>query len=492
MKHGGATQPAERQPARHDGPRGTTDASGAAATETRKGAASSLHRALLITAAAALIPGIAHIRAGRTRTGGVMIACCWPLLAAAAIVIVRHRESLLFELAVRPGALAICTTVAIIMAIVWAAVICRSYLLVRPRSLSRPRAITGTITVTIMCLVVAMPPLFVARVTYLQRDLVTSVFSAETMPAGPAAGGARGPGSGSALPRRLNILLMGGDADVGRPGVRTDSLTLASIDTATGATVLLSLPRNLQHVPVWAGRHRLKFPREELLNEVYEYGLAHSRALDPLRQDSSRAARSQRGAKVRNAGAELLKRTVGHILGLPVAYYGMVDMRSFRRLVDAMGGLRVCIAHTVPVPRLPTGALRPGCRTLTGKEALWYGRSRTGSSDFSRMSRQKCLLWAIAKQARPATVLRRFRQLAEVFKYSVNTDIPRSLLPPLIALSGKVRHAGIASIQFMPPLISTGRPDYTKIRALAQTAVHQSSRATPKARGLHMLNKTCT
>jgi LCP family protein required for cell wall assembly len=246
---------------------------------------------------------------------------------------------------------------------------------------------------------------------------------------------------------------------------------------------------------VWAGRHRLKFPREELLNAVYEYGLAHPHALDELPQSSARAARAQRGASsavVRNTGAELLKRTVGHILGSPVAYYGMVDMRSFRQLVDAMGGLRICVADKVLVPRLPTGALRPGCRTLTGEQALWYGRSRTGSSDFSRMSRQKCLLWAIAKQARPTTVLRRFQRLAEVFKYSVNTDIPRGLLAPLVALSGKVRDAQITSIQFKPPLISTGRPDYAEIRRLAQAAVHNSGRANPKAHGLHNLNTTCT
>lgn len=469
MNPEGPDQPAGRRPARCEGP------------------ATSLHRALLITAATALIPGLAHVRAGRTRPGGTLIAGGALLVTAAAIVVFRCRESLLFELAVRPGWLAMCTAVAIIAAIAWVALLCRSYLLVRPRTLSRPRAITGATAVTIMCLVTATPPLLVARLTYLQRGLVTSVFSAEMEPTGPAAAAAGEPGSAPSLrslPRRLNILLIGGDADVGRPGVRTDSLTLASIDTLTGGTVLLSLPRNLQHVPVWAGRHRLKFPREELLNEVYEYGRAHPRALDP-------PLRSRRG-KVRNAGAELVKRTVGHVLGLPVAYYGMVDMRSFRQLVDAMGGLRICVDHTVPVPRLPTGALHPGCRTLTGKEALWYGRSRTGSSDFSRMGRQKCLLWAIAKQARPATVLRRFQRLAKVFRYSVNTDLPRRLLPSLVALSGRVRDARITSIQFIPPLISTGRPDYAKIRTLARAAVRESGSPAPRVKDLNTLNTTCT
>ncbi|MFD2350645.1 hypothetical protein ACFSTC_16920 [Nonomuraea ferruginea] len=46
----------------------------------------------------------------------------------------------------------------------------------------------------------------------------------------------------------MNILLLGGDADDHRPGVRTDSMHLASVDVKTGNTVLFSLPRNLENV----------------------------------------------------------------------------------------------------------------------------------------------------------------------------------------------------------------------------------------------------
>jgi LCP family protein required for cell wall assembly len=466
---------------------------------------SSLRRALLVSAAAALVPGIAHLFAGRTRTGVAMIAGWGLLVSGGTFAAVRHRDALL-ELAVRPGSLAACVAVAVIAAIVWAALIGWSYLLVRPALLTWRLEVVGVLAVAGMCLVAAAPPLMIARYAYLQRDMVTSVFTTDTVPiAGSRRGRAHesGAGGAQALPRRLNILLLGGDADVGRPGLRTDSMTLASIDTATGTTTLLSVPRNLQHVPVWGGRHRVRFPQGELLNEVYEFGLAHPRVLDAPhggrragragRDEPSRHAAAAGRTSVRNTGAELLKRTVGHILGMPVAYYGMVDMRSFRQLVDAVGGVRVCVRYTVPVPRqqVPAGVLRPGCQMLTGREALWYGRSRTGSDDFSRMARQKCLMWALARQASPLTVLRRFRQLAHIFKYSVNTDIPRGLLPSLVALSGKVRRARITSIQFVPPLISTGHPDYAKIRWLARAAVGESARTTPRAPHMRLLNETC-
>ncbi|MFV2177463.1 LCP family protein [Actinomadura sp. LOL_011] len=135
------------------------------------------------------------------------------------------------------------------------------------------------------------------------------------------------------------------------------------------------------------------------------------------------------------------KRTVSHILGMPVPYYVMVDMRSFREVVDAVGGVRVCVNGPVPVPgsRIPAGALPHGCRTLAGREALWYGRSRTGGGDYVRMGRQKCLLWALARQAGPLTVLRGFQRLTEVFRESVGTDVPQRLLPDLVDLSAKIR-----------------------------------------------------
>jgi LCP family protein required for cell wall assembly len=443
--------------------------------------AASIREALVVTAVSALIPGLAHVRAGRTRTGAGMIIGCCLAVTGGTIALARHRATLL-ETAVRPGRLTLCAAAAAVLALAWAVLLIRSYALVRPAAPSAARATAGAAGVAVLCLLATAPPLAVARYAYVQRDLLNSMFAA-----GPALGTAPPAGDGrtsaaerpATLPPRLNLLLLGADADVGRPGLRTDSITVASIDTRTGETTLLSLPRNLQNVPVWSGRRELRYPGAALLNEVYLYGLAHPRALS--------------GPPVRNPGAELLKRTVGRILGLPVSYYGMVDMRSFRQIVDAIGGVRVCIRSAVSVPRqqVPAGIIPAGCRKLSGREALWYGRSRTDSSDFTRMGRQKCLMWAIAQQASPLTILRNFQRLARVFKYSVSTDIPRDLLPGLIALSGKVKDARVSSIQFIPPLVSTGRPDYVKIRTLAHAAIVDSGRREAHKGNRYGLRTTC-
>ncbi|HLV71142.1 MAG TPA: LCP family protein [Vulgatibacteraceae bacterium] len=442
-----------------------------------------LAAALLAAAVSPVLPGVAHLRAGRVRLGAALLGVQAVLLTAVAIA-AGHGRSLVLELSVRPGWLLAVAVGSVVLAGLWAALIIHSYAVLVPEDLSPPLRLAGAAAVSVLCLLAVVPPVTVAHFGRLQRDLVTGTFAEEG-----GAGAAARPGRPSAPPGgdpwaripRLNVLLIGGDADVGRPGIRTDSMTLASIDTRTGNTVLLSLPRNLQNVPVWSGRKRIAFPDEELLNAVYETGRERPQVLAG-------------GGRVRDPGAELLKRTVGHILGQPVPYYAMVDMRSFRQIVDAVGGVRVCVAKPIPVPRqqVPAGVLKPGCRRLSGREALWYGRSRTGSSDYARMSRQKCLIWALARQAGPLTVLRSFERLSGVFKRSVSTDVPRRLLPPLVDLAAKIRNAEITSLQFVPPVISTGRPDYGKIRRMAGKAIRDSESGSHGTSGLHILSNSCT
>ena len=54
-----------------------------------------------------------------------------------------------------------------------------------------------------------------------------------------------------------------GDGGEGRDGVRTDTVIVASIATATGDMTLFSLPRNLEDLP---------FPADSPLAEVYPDG----------------------------------------------------------------------------------------------------------------------------------------------------------------------------------------------------------------------------
>jgi hypothetical protein len=202
-----------------------------------------------------------------------------------------------------------------------------------------------------------------------------------------------------------------------------------------------------------------------LLNEVYQWGEDHPEIAPRLPE--------------RKRGIALLKNTVGGILGLDVDYYVMVDMKGFKQIIDAMGGVVVTIRTDIPYG-LEGGVLRAGTRRLDGEKALWYGRSRSDSDDYVRMGRQKCLLNAVAQQAEPMSVLRGFERIADAAKRYVSTDVPQSLLPALLELSEKVKGTHIRSLQFVPPLISTADPDWYFIeRKVRQVIRSERARPTP-------------
>jgi LCP family protein required for cell wall assembly len=427
-----------------------------------------LARALALTVASALLWGVAHLRSGHRIIGGILLGA-FVLLAAGAAVAGTFFRADLVALAVQPTWLSYIAGGILALGLLWVTIVIRSYQLVRPDALSLGGRMAGTLAVTVLCFAVAVPVSWGAYSTYVFRDALTGIFQA---------GGGNGrtvdtedPWNGQS---RVNVLLLGGDAASNRQGVRTDSMTLASVDTKTGDTVLLSLPRNLESFPMPPGPARDRFPygftgdgagTPGLLNEVFQYAEEHPDLVP--------------GARKNQRGPELLKSTISGILGQPVDYHILVDMFGFADIIDAMGGVRLKI--TQPIPYGQRGEiLQAGDRVLKGKEALWYGRSRTMSDDYTRMGRQKCLLGAIAKQADPQTVLTKFDKLAAATKNAISTDIPQELLPAFVSLSGKVKDgARIDSLQFVPPLIHTGNPDFKLIHKLTAKAVAGEREATP-------------
>ncbi|MEU9024282.1 LCP family protein [Actinomadura sp. NPDC048394] len=440
-------------------------------------AAGGLPRALALTLASAFVWGVAHLAAGRRVAGGLLLGL-WLVVAATVAVTVTVYRSSLVHLAVRPDELQSLAGGIVVLGVVWIAVVIRSYMVVSPARPSISARALGAAAVAVMCFAVAVPVAWGAHSTYVYRDALTSIFRT---------GSQNGRQIDTSDPwdgePRVNILLLGGDSAADRTGVRTDSMTLASVDTKTGDTVLLSLPRNLEKFQMPPGPARDRFPygftgdgpeNPGLLNEVYEYAENHPDVVP--------------GVPKNRRGPELLKATIAGILGQRVDYYILVDMFGFADIVDAMGGVKIRVTEPIPYG-LRGQVLQPGYRTLKGKEALWYGRSRTDSDDYVRMGRQKCLMRAIAQQADPQTVLTSFDKLAAAAKRTLSTDIPQELLPALIKLSGKVKDgAQINSLQFVPPLINSGNPDFALIRRLAAKAVspeqaHASTSASPSPTG---------
>lgn len=360
-------------------------------------------------------------------------------------------------MAFKPWLLGILQGAAVIVGALWAGVVMHAFWLTRPRKITSPRRGIAIALALVLCLGIFAPFGVASRYAAVQRDLVTSMFpdSKEHGPEG-----------------RMNILLIGGDAGADRTGTRTDTMIVASIDLATGRTALIGLPRNLQYVPMPGDKLQKRFPNgfNDLLNAVYGYGEMHPDAVPGEGRP----------------GPELLKKTVGGVVDLPIHYYLLVNLKGFTKIIDALGGVTVTVQDRLPIgggTHRITGYVEPGRRKLGGKEALWYARSRAASSDYDRMTRQRCLLGALTEQADPATVLARYQQLAEASKELFETDIPRNVLGELTSVAEKAKRHRLKSITFVPPMIDTADPDWDLIERKTVKTIRASMKDRKRPRG---------
>jgi polyisoprenyl-teichoic acid--peptidoglycan teichoic acid transferase len=410
-------------------------------------------RPLFAALLSCLLPGAGQLYLGRRRRGWAMVAVTVGCLAMAAGLL--SEPTALSRMAVRPGALLALLVADVGLLAFRAVAVVDAYLLASggrtlttPRQLRRSAAagLAGILALT------AAPHAAAAFYDLQAYDLLTTVFSGSD-PGWKASG--RGGGSGSnlvtAIPGRLTVLLLGGDAGPDRQGLRTDTMMVASIELKTGKAALFGLPRNLVRAPLppgpaadfFGGRG---FPRP--LNELYAFAELERRDLFPAG---------------RRPGVLAVAGVAETMLGLPIDHYALVDLKGFVDVVDALGGVWVEVKKPirVEVDRLGTGGpqpayvMQPGRRKMGGFTALAYARSRKTTSDYDRMQRQRCLLGSLAAQTDPAEVLRAFPRLVHVVKRSVATDIPANRLPALLEAVGGNR-AHVSTVGFTPPTYTVG------------------------------------
>jgi polyisoprenyl-teichoic acid--peptidoglycan teichoic acid transferase len=182
-----------------------------------------------------------------------------------------------------------------------------------------------------------------------------------------------------------------------------------------------------------------------------------------------------------------MKQTISRLLGIRIDYYALVDLLGFADMVDALGGVDIHVKErlvdevTRPAwgePK-PTIDVQPG-RTyhFFGREALAYVRSRKASNDYTRMTRQRCFLSALARQLDPISVLRHFGSLAETVEASVRTDVPLARVPDLMKLARGIEPQRTLTQTFGVEYILRRRaadrfplPNVPKIRATVRDAI---------------------
>jgi polyisoprenyl-teichoic acid--peptidoglycan teichoic acid transferase len=425
-----------------------------------------LRRGLTFLGMTLLLPGSAQVAAGNRRVGQIALRI-WGGILAVAIV------AAIFALLWPGGAVTVFTygpvlrliqVAMVVGGIGWIFLLLDAWRISQPPDLGRWYRLGFTLLNLAVIGSIVTGLVASASMVSAQRDLVSSVFA--------------GGGDQVIKKGRYNILLMGGDAGKGRVGLRPDSMTVASVDAETGRTVLIGLPRNMERVP-FPDRSPLHavFPkgfyckdRSCMLNAVYTYATNH-RNLYP---------------GVKNPGAQATKEAIEGATGLEINYWVVVDLKGFEALVDAVGGITMDVYRRVPIGGGHAklyGYVEAGRnRHLDGREAMWFARSRSDSSDYDRMVRQKCVMNAMLNQLDPFTVLTNFNKIAAAGKEIMATNIPTSKITDLLDLALAAKKVPVSSVNFVPPLINPAKPDIALIRSTVATKLAASGEGEPTSK----------
>ncbi len=422
-----------------------------------------LRRGLTFLAMTLLLPGSAQLAAGNKRVGRTALrvwAGLWAAVLLFGLLVLVWRGAAIGLIA-WPPTLRILQVALIMLAIGWGLLLMDAWRISRPPELARAHRLGFAVLNLALVALVAGALVSGSSIVSAQHDLVSTVFA--------------GGGDTHKKAGRFNILLLGGDAGADRVGLRPDSLTVASIDADSGRTVLFSLPRNLEDVP---------FPASSPLHAVYPNGYTcadHSCLLNSIYTLGVQHKKLYPG--VRDPGAKATKEAVEAVTGLQINYYALIDLKGFQALVDAVGGVRMDINKPIPIGGGSTQVksyIKPGKNVhLDGYHALWFARSRHGSSDYERMVRQKCVMSAMLNQLDPVTVLTKFNGIAAAGKQIVATDVPPSDINTLMELAAKARKLPISSVAFVPPLTYPGSPNFDVIRQTVETRV-EAAEATDR------------
>ncbi len=425
----------------------------------------------------AVLPGTAYLLARRFRLGSLVTTISLAVYGAAAYVGLKRRDDviawaldpdLLLWMVAGLGAVALC----------WVAVLVTSYKMLRPLAARPASRLFGAVVIGLVCFGMASSTALGAQTLMAQRSLVRKVFGNEKSQTRPTITNTKD--VWAQLPR-LNLLLLGADDGEGRDGTRTDTVMVASIDTKTGDTALISLTRNWMRMP---------FPKDSPLYKIYPTGFWDPNGpkeqsnfyLDAMYRKVPELHRGILGPSD-NEGADVLKLSVGEALGLQLHYYVQINLAGFEQLVEALGGITVNINYPVPVGGNddknipPSRYLEPGPqRKLNGTDALWFarGRYRVPGADVARQARQRCTIQAIVERATPQNILANYQSIAKAGEQLIRTDVPEDLLRHFITLGQKVKSAKITNIDLDKKRnYPNGRnPNYAAMRTLVHTALN--------------------
>lgn len=159
-------------------------------------------------------------------------------------------------------------------------------------------------------------------------------------------------------------------------------------------------------------------------------------------------------------GPTLLVQTVEQLTGLTVDHYAEVGMGAVEQMVDAVGGVEVCLNYDVvdPDSGLVWDTSQGECQTVDGEKALAYSRMRKSdpTGDIGRALRQRAVISAVVSKAASTDTLFSISQqnkLVDAGTHALTVD-PGTGTMDLASMMRAFRSASGAQLTGAPPIVS--------------------------------------
>ncbi len=249
--------------------------------------------------------------------------------------------------------------------------------------------------------------------------------------------------------QQVNILLLGRGGYENDAPYLTDSIMAVTIDPTSNRVMLASIPRDLVvHMNLQSPSSRTWTNK---INAAYEV---------PYTNIICCVAPQYAG---HDAGGLAAEHEVGKVTGLTFDKYIAVDFVAFRDMVDALGGVDVCLTTNLDDISYPdySGGYHPihfkaGCQHLSGEQALEVARSRHASepqqaSDFGRARRQQDIMQAIKKKATSVNGFAKAPQLLSALQKNITTDMSISDMKAIFDWGRNLPDSSIIRIALTAP-----------------------------------------
>ncbi len=230
----------------------------------------------------------------------------------------------------------------------------------------------------------------------------------------------------------LNILVMGSDTREGE-GNQIDNEGSGGSDT----TILLHLSADRERA------YGISIPRDSMVNRP-----ACNHGAIPA------ASYQQWNAAFAIGGPGCTMQQFEQLTGVLIDHYVVVDFNGFQGMVDAIGGVQVCVPEEIN-DQAHGIHLDAGTYDVSGKQALSYVRQRYAvgdGSDIGRMKRQQAFIASMASKVISAGTLSRPDRLLrflDAATASIKVDRGLDNVGKIAKLGYEFRHIDPSNIQFL-------------------------------------------